>query len=337
MRITTRRTTTHTPRRGAALTVAACAALVLTLTACGQEGGSGNGSGKAAAPPAADNKAKVCLVMKSLGNEYFQSMQKGAEQHAKELGTVDLTSVGIQNETDIDGQVAAIDKCITQKARALVIAPADSKALIAPIKRAASAGLKIVNIDVKLDDGGLKSAGLDVPFVGPDNTDGAKQSGTKLVEALGPGAKVVILEGNPGAANAEQRKAGFQAAVTEGKLTLLDSKTAHWETDEAYTVVSNMLTAHPDIQGVLASNDSMALGALKAIKAAGKDKRIKLASFDNIEAIAPFVQDGSVVATIDQFPSKQAGDGIDQALKLLSGQPVTGWIKTDIKVVTKAG
>jgi ribose transport system substrate-binding protein len=327
-------------RRIVVRTAAAAATVALTLAtaACGQEGGSSNASGNSsgAAGNSSGGKSKVCLVMKSLGNEYFQTMQKGAEQHAAELGNVDLTSVGIQNETDIDGQIAAIDKCITQKAQGLVIAPADSKALIASIKRASNAGLKVVNIDVKLDDAGLKSAGLDVPFVGPDNADGAKQSGTKLAQALGAGGKVVILEGNPGAANAEQRKNGFQDAIKAGQLNLIDSKTAHWETDEAYTVFSNMLTAHPDLQGVFASNDSMALGVLKAIKAAHKENQIKVASFDNIDAIKPYVKDGSVVATVDQYASKQAGDGIDQVLKLIAGQPVTGWVKTDVKVVTQA-
>ncbi|MEV0536579.1 sugar ABC transporter substrate-binding protein [Kitasatospora sp. NPDC050463] len=316
------------------LTLTACTALVLAaaLTACGQEGDNSQSTSAAAK----GGKPTVCLVMKSLGNEYFQTMEKGAEEHAGQRGDLTLNATGIQNETDIDGQVAAVNKCITDKAAALVIAPADSRALIAPLQRASKAGMKLVNIDVKLDDAALKSAGLDVPFVGPDNAAGAQKSGDVLAKALGAGGKVVILEGVSGAANAQQRKAGFEAAATAGGLQVLDSKSANWETDQAYTVTTNLITAHPDLQGVMASNDNMALGAIKAIAAAKKQGQIKVTSFDNVDAIHPYVQDGTVVATVDQYAAKQAGDGIDVAMNEIAGQQVSSWVKTDVKVITKA-
>lgn len=304
-------------------------ALVASLAACGGK------EELAAEPPEAEGDPTVCLVMKSLANDFFQQMQKGAEAHVAERGGVKLESSGIQNETDVDGQVALVDSCITKQAQAIVIAPADSKALVQPLVRASQAGLKIVNIDVQLDQSALKAAGVEIPYVGPDNRDGAKQSGMVLAKELGPGAKVVILEGNPGADNAAQRKQGFMDAVTEGKLDLVASKTAHWETDEANTVFSNLLTANPDIDGLMASNDSMALGALKAIEERGAD--VKVASFDNIAAIRPYLDKGSVVATIDQFGDKQAANGIDFALKLLEGEQITGWQKTDIELITPDG
>lgn len=315
-------------------TAATSAALLATaLTGCGQEGGSAAGGGK---EKQKNGKPTVCLIMKSLGNEFFQTMQKGAEDHAKKLGTLELKTSGIQNETDIDGQVAAINRCITDQADALVLAPADSRALVAPLGRAAKAGIKIVNIDVKLDDGALKAAKLDVPFVGPDNAEGSRLSGEVLAKKLGKGGKVVILEGNPGAANAQQRKAGFEKAAKDGGLTVVESKTAHWETDEAYTVLSNLLTAHPDIQGVMSSNDSMSLGAVKAIGAAGRKGKVAVASFDNIDAVKPYLKDRQIVSTVDQFAAKQAADGIDEALKAVDGGKPGTWVKTEVKVVTGA-
>ncbi|CAM5663540.1 ribose ABC transporter [Streptomyces spiroverticillatus] len=322
--------------RKISLAVSASASLFLAvaLTGCGQEGGSPSaGGGK---EKKKDGKPTVCLIMKSLGNEFFQTMQKGAEEHAQKLGTLELKASGIQNETDIDGQVAAINRCITDQADAIVLAPADSRALVSTLGRAAKAGIKLVNIDVKLDDGALKAAGLDVPFVGPDNAEGSRLSGEVLAKKLGKGGKVVILEGNPGAANAQQRKAGFEEAAKDGGLTVVDSKTAHWETDEAYTVLTNLLTAHPDIQGVMSSNDSMSLGAVKAIGAAKKKGKVVVASFDNIDAIKPYLKDGQVVATVDQFAAKQAADGIDVALKTIDGGKAEAWVKTDVKVVTGA-
>ncbi|MEU1145180.1 sugar ABC transporter substrate-binding protein [Streptomyces sp. NPDC005863] len=316
-----------TKQRTILLPVVGVLTAAAVLTGCGQEGDD-------AASDAADGgRPTVCLVMKSMGNEYFQTMERGAKAHARERGDLDLKSSGIQNETDIDGQVAAINRCVTESADALVIAPTDSRALVAPLKRAEKRGLKVINIDVRLDAGALQASGMKVPFVGPDNERGARLSGEALAEKLGKGAEVALLEGSPGADNARQRAAGFRAAAEAGGLKVVSAKTAHWETDEAYNVLGNMLTAHPDIKGVLASNDSMALGALKAVEAKKKTS-VKIASFDNIEAIRPYVKKGRVVATVDQYAAKQAADGIDQAMKAIAGDEPAGWVKTDVKVVT---
>jgi ribose transport system substrate-binding protein len=285
-------------------------------------------------PPANDSTAKpvVGLVMKSLGNSYFQEMQKGADDYAASNDTFELRSVGIQSETDIDGQVEAVNNLIAQDVDAIVIAPADSQALVAPLIDAAAAGIVIVNIDVKLDDQALSDANLDVPFVGPDNTDGARQVGQVLVDALGEGGKVVIIEGISGAANAQQRKAGFDQAVEEGGLDLVASTTANWETDEANTVFSNLLAANPDIQGVMCANDSMAIGVIAALEAQNNSE-IKVVGFDNVPEVQPMLADGRLLATLDQFGSQQAEFGIEAALKLLNGETVEAWEKTPIEVI----
>jgi ribose transport system substrate-binding protein len=285
----------------------------------------------------AQKKPVVGLVMKSLANEFFKDMEEGAVKHAQERGDLTLVPVGMHSETDIDTQIAAVENFITQKVDAIVIAPADSRALVPPLARAIKAGIVVINIDVALDEGAKKQAGVDLAFVGPDNRTGAKMSGAVLAKALGPGGKVVILEGNPGADNAIQRKLGFDDAVKEGQLNLLDSRTAHWETEEANTVFSNMLTAHPDIQGVMAANDSMALGVVKAIDAAGKSGQIKVVGFDNIAAVQPLLKEGKMIATIDQFGSQMAANGTDYAIKALQGEKLQGWIKTPIKLVTASG
>ncbi|MBV9391646.1 MAG: sugar ABC transporter substrate-binding protein [Verrucomicrobia bacterium] len=282
-------------------------------------------------------KPVVGLVMKSLANEFFKDMEEGAVKHVQERGDLTLIPVGMHSETDIDTQIDAVENFITKKVNAIVIAPADSRALVPPVARAIQAGIVVINIDVALDEAAKKQAGVSLAFVGPDNRLGAKMSGDVLAKALGPGGKVVIIEGNPGADNAQQRKLGFDDAVKEGQLDLLDSRTAHWETEEANTVFSNLLTAHPDIQGVMAANDSMALGVIKAIDAAGKTGQVKVIGFDNIPAVQPLLKDGKLLATIDQFGSQMAANGIDYAMKALQGEKLEGWIKTPIKLVTASG
>ena len=280
---------------------------------------------------------KVGLVMKSLANEFFKDMQEGAVRYAKDRGGFELIPVGIQSETDIDGQIAAVENLITRNVDAIVIAPADSRALLPPVARAIKAGIKVINIDVAFDPESMKKRGIDVAFVGPDNREGARMSGDVLGQALGKGGKVVVIEGNPGAENATQRKLGFGDAIASNGLVLLDSRTAHLETEEANSVFSNMLTAHPDIQGVMAANDSMALGVVKAIAASSAKGRVKVVSFDDIPALRPLLDDGEVLATVDQFGAQLASNGVDQALKEIAGQTLTGWVKTPLKLVKGKG
>jgi len=283
---------------------------------------------------AADEKPVVGLIMKSLANEFFQNMLAGAEEHAAKRGDYELRAVGMQNETDFESQINAVENFITQGVDAIVVAPADSKAMVRPLKRAMEAGIVVVNFDVALDEGAKEQQGVELAFVGPDNRGGAKLAGDALGQLLGEGGKVVIVEGNPGADNATQRRLGFEDAVAENKLDLLDSRTAHWETEEANQVFSTMLTAHPDIQGVMAANDSMAIGVVKALESAGRSD-IKVVGFDAIPAVLPMLDDGRMLATVDQFGQQMAANAIDMALGVVEGGPaLEGWVKTPIELVT---
>jgi ribose transport system substrate-binding protein len=283
---------------------------------------------------AAEDKPVVGLVMKSLANEFFQNMMVGAKEHAERRGDYELVAVGMQNETDFESQINAVENFITQGVDAIVIAPADSRAMVRPLKRAMDAGIVVVNFDVALDAAAKEQQGVELAFVGPDNRGGAKLAGDALGQKLGEGAKVVIIEGNPGADNANERRLGFEASVAQYKLDLLDSRTAYWETEEANKVFSTMLTAHPDIQGVMAANDSMAVGVVKALEAAGRDDII-VVGFDNIPAVGPMIEDGRMLATVDQFGTRMAADAIDLALEVVAGGPqLEGWVKTEIELVT---
>jgi ribose transport system substrate-binding protein len=286
-------------------------------------------------PVFAAGKPKIGLVMKSLANEFFKVMEAGAEDYAaKNTDKFDFKAVGMKDERDFAAQVDSIENFVTQKYDIIVVAPADSKAMVTPIAKAVKAGVVVINIDVELDKDAKKAAGIDLAFFGPDNRAGAKLAGDALAKALGPGGKVVILEGNPEADNAQQRKKGFDDSVAEGKLKLLDSKTAHWETEEANTLMTNFLTQHPDIQGVMAANDSMGLGVVKALDAAGKSGQIKVVAFDNIPAVQPLIKSGKMLATIEQYGAQMAVLGIGYGLRQLAGEKFTGWIKTDIKLIT---
>jgi ribose transport system substrate-binding protein len=217
---------------------------------------------------------------------------------------------------------------------AIVLAPADSKALVAACKRAQDAGIVVVNIDNKLDADVLKDKGMTVPFVGPDNRAGAKKVGEYLAGKLQSGDKVAIIEGVPSAFNAIQRKLGFEDAMNAAGMVIATSQTANWEMAQANQVVSAMVTENPDLKAVLCANDSMALGAVSALRSAGKLEAIKVVGFDNISAAQGLIKEGALLATADQHGDKLAVFGIEYALEMIATKAAPADRETPVDLIT---
>jgi ribose transport system substrate-binding protein len=286
--------------------------------------------------PATAAKPKLALVMKSLANEFFSTMAEGAKKHqSAHADAYDLVVNGIKNETDLAEQVNLVDQMIAQQVSAIVIAPADSKALVTVLKRAKDAGILVVNIDNKLDTDVLKQAGLSVPFVGPDNRAGARTVGEALAKQLKAGDQVAIIEGIPTAFNGQQRRLGFEDAMKAAGMNLVTVQSGNWEMEKANTVAAGILSEHPDLKAILCANDNMALGAVAAIKAAGKAGKVLVVGFDNIGAIHPMLADGRVAATADQHADHLAVYGIEAALKILKGETPPADQTTAVDLVLK--
>ena len=285
-------------------------------------------------------KPKVGLVMKSLANEFFVTMQDGGKAYQKaHSADFDLVSNGIKNETDTAGQIDIINQMIIAKVDALVIAPADSKALVSAIKKARDRGIVVVNIDNQLDPEVLKSKGIEVPFVGPNNRKGAREVGDYLAKQLKPGDEVGIIEGVSTTTNAQMRTAGFKDAMDAAGMKIVSTQSGDWEIDGGNKKAAAMLSEYPNLKALLAGNDNMAVGAVSAIRAAGKAGKVQVVGYDNIDAIKPMLEDGRVLATADQAAAEQAVYGIQTALKLLKKEPVEnlkdGVIDTPVQLVTK--
>jgi len=285
-------------------------------------------------------KPVVALVMKSLANEFFLTMETGAKDYqAHNASKFTLISNGIKDETDTANQIRIVEQMIVSKVDALVIAPADSKALVPVIKKAVDAGIIVVNIDNQLDPEVLKSKDLNVPFVGPDNAKGAKLVGDYLAKKLKSGDEVGIIEGVSTTTNAQQRTAGFKEAMQAGGMKVVALQSGDWEIDKGNAVASQILNANPNIKALLCGNDNMALGAVAAVRAAGKAGKVQVVGYDNINAIKPMLADGRVLATADQYAAKQAVFGIDTALKALSAHQkqsqLSSVVETPVNLVTK--
>ncbi|HVK53592.1 MAG TPA: sugar ABC transporter substrate-binding protein [Burkholderiales bacterium] len=289
------------------------------------------------ASPQPAAKPKVALVMKSLANEFFLTMENGAKEYQKlNSAKFDLIANGIKDETDTANQIKIIEQMIASKVNAIVLAPSDSKALAPVVKRAMDSGIVVINIDNRLDDGVLKQKGLNVPFVGPDNRKGAQKVGEYLAKQLKAGDKVAIVEGITTSFNAQQRTNGFQDAMQAAGVKVVSVQSGEWEIDKANKVAAAILSEHRDIKAILCGNDNMALGAVAAVKSANKTGQVKVVGYDNISAIKPMLADGRVVATADQYAAKQAVFGIETALKAISEKkPQSPLIETPVDLVTK--
>lgn len=276
----------------------------------------------------------IALVMKSLANEFFKTMEEGAKSHQKQhAAEYDLITVGIKDEQDVAKQIDLVEFMIAQKVDAIVIAPADSKALVPVCKKAMDAGIIVINIDNKFDAAVLEDKSVKIPFVGPDNRKGAKLAGEYLAARLKNGDKAVILEGAPNAFNGIQRKLGFEDAMKAAGIDVVASQTAYWETDKANQLASAMIAEHPDLKAILCANDSMALGAVAAVKASGKSD-ILVAGFDNILAAQKLLKEGKLLCTVDQHADKLAVFGIEYALEMLKQKITPADKETPVDLIT---
>lgn len=299
-------------------------AVALSLAGCNRDQGPSSGAPK---------KPRIALIMKALNNEFFQTMENGAKSHQKaNADKYDLISTGIAEETEVDKQAALMDQMIAQKVDAIVLTPADSRQLVLPCKRALEAGIIVVNIDNKLDDKTMQALKVKVPFIGPDNSKGAKRVADYLATKLQNGDKVALINGVPGTFNAQQREKGFRESCAQHGLSIAVSQSAEWDTTKAEKIVGNILPGHPDLKAILCANDLMAEGAVSAVGAAGKGSQILIIGFDNTTAARTLIKAGKMLATADQHADQQAAWGIEYALQLLGkkGDPADKETQVDL-------
>ncbi len=262
---------------------------------------------------------QIALVVKTRNNPFFDPMIKAAEAEANSLG-VKLEVQAPAQESDKERQFAMVQDLIARRVDAILITPADSKGIVPALKQAQDQGILVVNLDNRIDPTTATQTGLRLgAYVGADNEEGGKLAGQAMVQALAGGGKVAVLEGIRGADNAEARKRGFAAGI-DGKLEIVASDSAEWDTQKAYAKFQSMLAAHPELKGLFCANDKMALGALKAISEARKQGSIVVVGYDNIADVRPYLQRGEMHATIEQHPDRMGKYGVRAAVGVIGGR-----------------
>jgi len=281
-------------------------------------------------------KPRVALLMKARTNPFFDRMAAGAEAAAREHGVV-LDVMAIDKETEADKQAGHVETAISKGANVILIAPADSKAIVAPLLAAQSRGIAIINLDNRIDAAAAKAAGLKVPpFIGPDNVEGARKSTEALIEAMGGGGKIAMLEGIRGVDNAEARKRGFQKAVEAAgdAIKVVSMETGEWMTEPAQNKMVSILNNNPDLKGVFCANDKMAVGVMQAIDSAGKREQVMVTGYDNLAEVKPAIKEGRMRATVEQHPDRMGAMGVEHAIKLHAGEDIPAEIPVPTDLIT---
>ncbi|HAS6483752.1 TPA: ribose ABC transporter substrate-binding protein RbsB [Vibrio parahaemolyticus] len=273
---------------------------------------------------AAQAQDTMAIVVSTLNNPFFVTMKDGAEAKAKELG-YDLIVLDSQN--DPSKELSNIEDLTIRGVKAILINPTDSDAVSNAIRMANRSNIPVLTLDRGASRGEV------VSHIASDNVVGGEMAGHYIMEKVGEKAKVIQLEGIAGTSAARERGEGFMTAVKGSDMELLASQPADFDRTKGLNVMENLLAANPDVQAVFAQNDEMALGALRAVQASGKN--VMIVGFDGTEDGIAAVSRGKLAATIAQQPDLIGALGVETADKVLKGEKVDEYIPVPLKVVTK--
>jgi ribose transport system substrate-binding protein len=297
------------------------------IVACGGDDDNGGGGGGSAG--GGGKNYKMTLIAGVKGDEFYITMNCGAQEKAKELG-VSLDFQG-PDEFDAAQQTPIVDAVAAKSPDAILIAPTDTKALFAPITQAAQ-NSKIVLVDTTLDDPSMA-----VSQIASDNTAGGKTAGETLLKLIGGKGKVMVINVKPGISTTDQRGQGFEEAV-KGKpgVTYLGQEYSQDDPAKAAAIVTATLSKNPDLKGIFATNLFSAEGAASGLRQAGKLGDVKIVGFDAGPKQVQDLKDGLVQALIAQKPADIGAQGVEQAYNALEGKPTTKKIGTASVSITKA-
>ena len=294
-------------------------AAVVTVAIVGATSFLHNGSSSTANP-------KVGLSLSTLNNPFFVQIRSGAQAEAEKLG-LDLTVTDAQN--DASQQANQLQNFTSSNLGAIIVNPVDSDAASNSVKAADKAKIPVIAVDR-----GVNKASVDA-LVASDNVAGGELAAKTIGEKLGGKGRIVILQGQAGTSAARERAAGFARGLKAYPgIQVVAQQPADFDRTKGLDVMSNLLQAHPDVQGVIAANDEMALGAIKALGSKAGTS-VSVVGFDGTPDGLNAVKDGTLYASVAQQPSQLGKIAVDNALKALEGKKVEETIKVPVKVVTK--
>ncbi|MGW0654218.1 ABC transporter permease/substrate-binding protein, partial [Streptomyces umbrinus] len=268
---------------------------------------------------------KVGLSLSTLNNPFFVQIKEGAQAEAKKLGA-DLTVTDAQN--DASQQANQLQNFTSEGVDSIIVNPVDSDAAGPSVRSANKSDIPVVGVDRGVNK--AETAAL----VASDNVEGGKLGAKALAEKLGGKGKIVILQGLAGTSASRERGAGFAEGLKAYPgIDVVAKQPADFDRTKGLDVMTNLLQAHPDVQGVFAENDEMALGAVKALGSkAGKS--VQVIGFDGTPDGLKAVKEGTMYASVAQQPKELGRIAVENALRAADDKEVEKTVKVPVKVVT---
>ena len=268
------------------------------------------------------------MIVKAVTSTYWKTVGAGVDAAMKTDPTIKASFLGPNEETDIEGQIRIIESAISSKVDAIAVAPSQADQVQPTLEKAVAAGIPVVLIDTDIANFTNKSA-----FVGTDNQLGGQLGGEFIAKALKAGDEVAIIRGAAGDPVHNLRENGAKTAMEKAGLKVVAVQPADSDRAKGQTVAENLLTANPNLKGIFATNDEMALGALNAAKAAGKT--LVIVGFDATPDALASIQAGGLAGSVAQFPTKIGELGTLTAAKVARKQAVDTFVNTGVEVVSK--
>jgi ribose transport system substrate-binding protein len=321
-------------KRPAAATLAAIA-LAAAIAGCGSSSSSSSSSSSAASPATSSSASSSSSANKSLAliqgtkaDNFYVTMGCGAKAEAGKLGY----SISVQGPADFAApeQIPIVNAITAKKPAAVLIAPTDTKALIAPMNQMKSAGIKVIQVDTTVSDNSIAAASIS-----SDNLQGGAKAADALAKLVGDKGSVVVMNEQPGVSTTEQRIQGFLKEIKKyPNIKPLATQYTGDNPTKAAQAITALYSAHPDLAGVFATNVLVAEGVDTGLKSTGAASKVKIVGYDADPTQVSDLKSGVVEALVAQEPYQEGVDGVQQAVNAVTGKP-TKSILTGLAVLTK--
>jgi ABC-type sugar transport system substrate-binding protein len=273
---------------------------------------------------------KFAVIMGNIpsANQFWAKVEQGAKEKAKEMG-VDVIVLGSPGgETDVTGQIGLVEDQLTKGITGIALAPADPAALTPTIQKALKQGSKLVYVDRPGQVPGIS-------YIGTLNEGAAALGGKYICDHVEKGSEVAILQGVMAIANGRDRAKGSHDALAACGMKIVAEQTAEWDNAKAQAVTENIITAHPKLKALFASNDNMAMGAIEALKGAKMLDKVTVVGFDGNPEAAAAILKGEMAISVAQRPSVMGSTAIESLDKLVKGETLPPAVDTGAEIVSK--
>lgn len=272
----------------------------------------------------------IAVVPKGQAHIFWQTVHAGAAAAGKDFG-VEIAWNGPATETEYAKQIEIVENFITRRVDGIVLAPTERVALVSVIERAKREG-----IPVTIFDSGANTENY-VSFVATDNYAGGQIAARRLAQLLGGKGKVAVIAVIPGSASTTERERGFQETVQKEFTGIKIAAIQYGMSDRARSlaVSEDILTAHPDLAGIFASNESSTVGAAQALKSRNLAGKIKLVGFDSSPSLVDDLKGGVIDSLVVQNPYKMGYEAVRTIVDHLNGKKPSKRVDSGAVLVTR--